>query len=72
MESESMSDKNNNEKEKLSEKSYKKIWNIFNGPRLCERPGYPLKDVWFDTISVGDFKLQQKSASVKIFTLRKK
>ena len=40
-----MSDKNNNEKEKLSEKSYKKIWNIFNGPRLCERPGYPLKDV---------------------------
>jgi hypothetical protein len=36
-------------------------------PRLCDRPGYPLKDVELsDTISDGDTKLQQKSASVKI------
>lgn len=40
-----------------------------NGPRLCEvRPGSPLKVVEFWTIS-GDFKLQQKSASAKIFTI---
>lgn len=41
-----------------------------NRPRLCGRPGSPLKVVEFRTMS-GDFKLQQNSASAKIFTTKK-
>lgn len=53
----------------LDMKLLKNIFLFLNGPRLCLKcPVSPLIVVEFRTIS-GDFKLQQKSASAKIFTI---
>lgn len=56
--------------ESYEEKWYFHMIYFSNGPRLCERPGSPLNVVEFRTES-GDFKLQQNSASAKIFTKKR-